>query len=219
MSETDGFIDEVTEEVRRDRLFGFFRRYGWMIGLAIAIIVGGAAFNEYRKATREANAQRLGEAVLTAMALPNAEARADALAEISAGNNSAANAILVLVQSAADVQNQDVRSADAKLASIATDANTPDIYRDLARLKRLFLNGNPMSDADRLATIDALSAPGSPFRTLAEEQRALMLIQQGDDEGALAIFQALLSDSEATQQLQTRARQMIVVLGGSLDAG
>ena len=29
MSDTDSFIDEVTEEVRRDALFAQFRRYGW----------------------------------------------------------------------------------------------------------------------------------------------------------------------------------------------
>jgi len=29
MSDTDSFINEVTEEVRRDRLYGMFRRWGW----------------------------------------------------------------------------------------------------------------------------------------------------------------------------------------------
>ena len=55
MSNPDSFIDEVTEEVRRDRLFAMFRKYGW-IGVAIVLedvdvretaqaIFGNAFFN------------------------------------------------------------------------------------------------------------------------------------------------------------------------------
>ena len=50
MSDSDSFIDEVTEEVRRDRLFGYFRRYGWIAAVVIVVVVGGAAWNEYQKA-------------------------------------------------------------------------------------------------------------------------------------------------------------------------
>ena len=41
MSETDSFIDEVNEEVRRDRLYAALRRYGWIAIVAVLAIVGG----------------------------------------------------------------------------------------------------------------------------------------------------------------------------------
>ncbi len=41
MSETDSFLNEVADEVRRDRLFRTMRRYGWIGGAAILLIVGG----------------------------------------------------------------------------------------------------------------------------------------------------------------------------------
>ena len=37
MSETDSFIEEVTEEVRRDKLFGYLKKYGW---IAVVVVVG-----------------------------------------------------------------------------------------------------------------------------------------------------------------------------------
>jgi len=49
MSDTDSFIDEVTEEVRRDQLYGYLRKYGWIAAVVILAIVCGAAWNEYRK--------------------------------------------------------------------------------------------------------------------------------------------------------------------------
>lgn len=217
MSETDSFIEEVAEEVRRDRLYGLFRKYGWIAAVVIVAIVGGAAYNEYTKASREAAAQRLGDAILSALNVGEADDIAVALSEIEADGDSAA--ILALIQAGASADAEDIPAADAKLDEVAANSDYPKVYRDLAKMKRLMLRGNPLSDAERTVLIDDLAIPGNAFRTLAEEQRALMLIGQGDVEGALSIFTDLIDDSESTLQLTQRARQMVVVLGGSLNQG
>ena len=85
MSETDSFIDEVTEEVRRDRLFAMFRKYGWIGILGVLLIVGGAAWNEWQKARAEAAAQSFGDKVAAAMANNEPAARETALTGIEAG--------------------------------------------------------------------------------------------------------------------------------------
>ena len=84
MSDTDSFIDEVTEEVRRDRLFALMKRYGWIAALAVVLIVGGAAWNEWRKAQERTAAQDFGDTIKTALELPERDARAEALAAIDA---------------------------------------------------------------------------------------------------------------------------------------
>ena len=50
MSQNESFIDEVSEELRRDRLFALFRRWAWLGILIVVVAVGGAAWNEWRKA-------------------------------------------------------------------------------------------------------------------------------------------------------------------------
>lgn len=77
LSSPDSFIDEVTEEVRRDRLFAIFRKYGWIGVLAILLIVGGASYVEWQKARVVARAQAFGDAVLDAtdLASPMSAAR------------------------------------------------------------------------------------------------------------------------------------------------
>ena len=47
MSETDSFIEEVSEEVRKDRLFAIMRKYGWIALLAVLLMVSGTAYREY----------------------------------------------------------------------------------------------------------------------------------------------------------------------------
>ena len=83
MSDADSFIEEVTEEVRRDKLFAIFRKYGWLAGLLIVLIVGGAAYNEWRKASERAASEALGDSVMSALAGQTASERAEALGKVS----------------------------------------------------------------------------------------------------------------------------------------
>ena len=84
MSDTDSFIDEVTEEVRRDRLFLMMKRYGWIGAAVVVAIVGGAAYREYDRAQTTAAAEALGDAVIAALAENETDKRAEALATIDA---------------------------------------------------------------------------------------------------------------------------------------
>ena len=42
MSNSDGFIEEVTEELRRDQMLAKLKKYGWIAVLAVLLIVGGS---------------------------------------------------------------------------------------------------------------------------------------------------------------------------------
>ncbi|TNB90449.1 hypothetical protein FHD68_16590, partial [Paracoccus marcusii] len=67
-NQSDTFIDEVTEELRRDRLYGAMRRYGWIVVLVIVAVVGFTAWREYSAAQDRAAAQAWGDAILAAEA-------------------------------------------------------------------------------------------------------------------------------------------------------
>ena len=84
MSNPDSFIDEVTEAVRRDRLFAAFRKYGWIGALLVVLVVGGTGWREYSSARDAASAQAFGDALLDALDLGEESARAAALAEVPA---------------------------------------------------------------------------------------------------------------------------------------
>jgi len=67
VSDTDSFIQEVTEEVRRDQLFKVIRKYGWVAIALVILIVGGAAYREYSVAKERATAQTFGSEILAAL--------------------------------------------------------------------------------------------------------------------------------------------------------
>lgn len=215
MSNPESFIEEVTEEVRRDRLFAAFRKYGWIGVLGVVLIVGGAAVTEWRKASNRAAAQAFGDAVMVALEQGTAPERRAALAAVPASADRAAILNLMLASDPTD----DRAGTLAALDRVASDATLPASYRDLAVLRRVVLSGADMALADRRAALDPIAAPGRPFRPLALEQLAYLLVEAGDTAGAIAALQALSQDQEAPSGLRQRATQMIVALGGQAATG
>lgn len=214
MSDADSFIDEVTEEVRRDRLFALFRRYGWIVVVVIVAVVGGAAYNEYSKAKATAAAQALGDAMLAAMAQDAPADRAEALSAIDATTPGGA-AVLNFLTAAARAEAGETAAAVADLEEIARDGDLPLIYRQIASFKALALQGDTLPAADRRQQFEALAQPGAPLRLLAEEQLALIDVAEGQTEAAIARLQDILQDAETDATLRQRASQVIVALGGT----
>jgi hypothetical protein len=214
---TDSFIEEVTEEVRRDRLYGYLRRYGW-IGIAtVLILVGGAAYTEWRRAQALSAAEAAGDALYAAAEADTAAARAEALAALDVSGPAAAPTLMFEAASLAEAG--ETEAAATKLAELADDPGHPRVWRDLAALKRVILLGPTLAPADRLAILEPLAAPGAPYRVLAVEQQALARLEGGEKDQAMALLQGLLDDQEASLGLRLRAAQLIVALGGHPGGG
>jgi hypothetical protein len=214
VSNTDSFIDEVTEEVRREKLFAYLRRYGWIGVACVLLLVGGAAFNEYRNAQARDAAQAAGDALLAALEENDAGQRAAALEAVTAQGNSAAVTLLLR----AATQQEAGATADAALTlnTLAVDPDVPQMYRDLAAFKAAML---PSDDtAARKAALEALSAPGLPFSLLAVEQLAYVALDAGDTDGALALLRRIEEDAGATRGLRERAQTLMVALGAPMPA-
>lgn len=213
MSDADSFIDEVTEEVRRDRMYLLLRRWGWVGVVAVIAIVGGAAFNEYRKARDTGQAEALGDAILTALAENGSAERATSLQGVDA-QSVGGDAVLNMLLSAAQVEAGSEQDAINSLNAIATQGELPEIYRAIASFKALLLQTDTLPAADRRQQFEALAIPGAPLRLLAQEQLALIDVAEGDTQAALDRLQALRQDAEASLDIQQRAAQLIVALGG-----
>lgn len=216
MSNSDSFFNEVAEEVRRERLFRLFRRYGWIGAVLVALIVAGAAWNEWQKARDRAAAQAFGDAVLTALDAPDSAARAAALAalDVPAGSDEATALVALMIAGEAVGGDPAARAAAlAALGPVAADESLTPRYRDLAILQRALLDDGA-DPAARRAALEPLTAQGRPYRSVVQEQLALLALSEGDTDTARNLFAALQDDPEAPQGLRQRAAQLIVVLGG-----
>lgn len=215
MSNPESFIDEVTDEVRRDKLFGLFRRYGWIGVVLVLLIVGGAAWNEWQKAQAQARAEAFGDAVLAALDTPDPVARRAALAVVPATERQ--TAVLGLLLSSDPTQDRPATLA--ALDSVVADATLPVSYRDLAVLRRVSVAGAEMPLADRKAALEPAALEGRPYRPLALEFLALLQVEAGETAAAITAMQALVDDPRTSAAQRQRLAQVIVALGGAPAAG
>lgn len=215
MGESDSFISEVSEEVRRDRFFGFLRRWGWLIGAVILLLVGGAAANEWRKARAAAAAEAAGDALRDTLREDDPAARADGLRGLGTENPQAAP-LTRLAEAATLAEAGDMAAADAILSEAVTKQGAGELYTALAALQRVMLLGDELDMSERLATLESLAQREAPFRLLALEQRALARLEAGDRPGAYEDLENIIAEPAATEALIARARQLLVAAGGAL---
>ena len=212
MSDSDSFINEVTEEVRREKLFGYLRRYGWIGVAAVLLLVGGAAWNEYRSTQERNTAQATGDALLAALEENDPATRAAAMAQVE--GEGAAAAVTLLLRAATQQEAGDIAASVETLNMVTTNPDLPEMYRDLAAFKAAML---PTDDAAaRRANLEALSEPGQPFRLLALEQIAYMSLDAGDTDGAVALMRQIEEDAAVTRGLRERVQTLMVALGEPL---
>ena len=209
VSDTDSFINEVTDEVRREKLFGYLRRYGWIGVACVLLLVGGAAFNEFRNAQARDAAQATGDALLSALEENDAAVRAAALEGVEAQGSSAA--VTLLLRAATQQESGDIAAAIETLNTLAIDPDAPQMYRDLAAFKAAVLPSDDI--AARKTALEALSAPGLPFSLLASEQLAYVALSEGDTDAALAILRRIEEDAGVSRGLRERVQTIMVALG------
>jgi hypothetical protein len=212
LSNPDSFIEEVTEEVRRDRLFRLFRKYGWVGVVIIVGLVIGTAWTEWSKARDEARAEAFGDALIDALDTGTPEERREALAAVP--SDAAQTAILQLIL--ASDPDEDKAASLAALDKVVSDASLSVAYRDLAVLRRVLVAGADQPLADRRTALQGIAAAGRPYRVLAEEQLAYLLVEEGKTDEAVAALSALMQDQEASAALRARLGQVITALGGTV---
>lgn len=215
MSNTDSFIEEVTEEVRRDRLFALMRRYGWIAVLLVIAIVGAAAANEVRKNTARAAAQASGDAIISAVSSSDTQSRVAALSDLTT-ESADAQLVADFLLAAHQIELGEAGAAATTLQGIATGAQElPEIYREIAAFKAVLAQGQTTPVAERRLALESLAAPGAPLSLLAREQLALLTLEEGKADEAMTQLQELIQDAAVTAGLRNRASQLIVALGGT----
>ena len=211
MSETDSFIAEVTEDVRRDRLFGLFRRFGWIPAALMVIIVSGTAYNEWSKSKADKLAQVRGDALLAAMDTVDEVARASALNEIASQGSE--NIVAQMLAAGAKDEN-----SINFLNAVIKNTDQPEYIRDLAKLKLTMIPGAQTKE-QKLKTLDILSQPGGIYRNAAVEILVAFELELGNLNKAIEFLKLHIQDAEASRAQVQRMAELLVALGSEPVSG
>lgn len=210
------FIEEVDEEVRRDRAAKAWKRWSpFFIGVVVVILAGVAGYELWKgwQADKTAAAgARFSSALGLAQAGKPTEA-ATAFADLAQGD-AAGYAQLARFQQAANlVEAKDIPGAIAAYDNIAGDSRATSGFRDLARYLAVFhgLDQLPLDQVkQRLSSITS----DSPWAANARELGAIAEFKAGNAEEARRQLTALADDPLVPAGLRGRAAELLAALGG-----
>lgn len=221
---------EIDDEVRAEQVRLAVRRYGWMVGLAVLVVlVGVGVWQAIAYRDRQAEA-RLSAAYL------HATRQADDLASNGFGGNSpqlaaardAALASFRPLEGSADpairtlsrlraaqllTDKGDTAGAIRLLDAVAADAGAEPALRDEAVLfsvERQLATGNPEALEHRLRGIEE---PGGAFRSLAFETEAAIDLAHGRLADARREIELVFTDGAAPQGARERAATLLQAIG------
>ena len=212
---------EVDEDLRHERYLKLWRRWRyWLLGVAVVALGGAVAYvmlADAQESAREAEGRQFAAAIAGIEAGRGAEA-ADLLASLAADSETGYAALARLAEADTRAERGDISGAIFVYDQIAADSRLDPLYRDLGTLlaaQRLVDRASAAEVNQRLAP---LLAGHSPWRPLAAELSAIAEMRAGNEAAAQGLFAELVSDPGASLGLRQRAAELLLSLGGDLEA-
>ncbi len=212
---------EVDEDLRHERYLKLWRRWRyWLLGVGVALLGGAVAYvmlADAQESAREAEGRQFAAAVAGIEAGRSGEA-ADLLAALAADSETGYAALARLSEADARAGRGDISGAIFVYDQMAADSRLDPLYRDLGALlaaQRLVDRASAEEVNQRLAP---LLTGQSPWRPLATELSAVAEMRAGNEEAARGLFAELVSDPAAPLGQRQRAAELLLSLGGDLEA-
>ncbi|HTI87420.1 MAG TPA: tetratricopeptide repeat protein [Alphaproteobacteria bacterium] len=217
-SPLDSLIEEVDEDLRRDRAVALFRRYGaYLIALALGIIIAVAAVIVWRqyKSEREMTRSTTYAAALDAINRGNSEEASQLLGQVTAaGGASSGYGVLARLQDGAlKAKGGDAAGATAIYDGIAADSGVDPLFRDLARILSALTSFDTADPAQLAGRLQPLAEGNGPWRFSAKEISAHLALKAGDTARAKTLFAQIADDPRAPEEARSRAAAMASTLG------
>jgi len=215
-------FDEVDEELREERMQEFLKKYGGLLFAAalllIAAVGGWKAWGWYQeKQDLEAATRYLAASARTETAGVAGPNRPEAIAafESVAANPPEGYRVLARLRLAAlRAETGDLQGASALWDQVAADGSADPLLRDLASLTWCLYHADKGDPAMVEGRLKPLAAPGNAYRSLAQEQLALLELRQGNTEAAKTQLKKLSEDTTAPTGVRGRAGALLDRVGG-----
>jgi hypothetical protein len=216
LSQSDEFVREVEEDLRRDYYQRLWDQYGrYAVAAAVVLVLAVAAFvfwRDWQLRQREAASLRLAEALVNAEANP--EQAANALGALASDSRPGFAALARLNEAALLMRKGDREGALRVYDALANDAGSDAVLRDLGTLLGVMHridDGDPQALTQRLAS---LQQPDNPWHHAALELAAVLAAKSGDKARATELYRKLADDPDAPADIRARAAEMLAALAG-----
>lgn len=205
---SDMLIQEVDEELRRDRMRKLWRQTGpWIIAAAVAVVLGVAAYEGWtwwQKTQSASSSDQFYAATKLADGTDFAAAK-KALDDVIAKGSGGYPVLAQFREAALLAQQGKTDDAVAAYDALSSSINNTHL-RELA----LVLAGNLLVDKGDVAAVEqrvgGLMTPASPMRNAAREEMGLVQYKAGKLDDAMKSFEAVVDDPLSSRDEQSRVQ-------------
>ena len=210
------FLKEVDEELRKDQLNDFVRRYGWAIIAAVVLVLGAIGGWIWWQARQQAAAAAQGEALLEALEAADSGNRAAAapkIAELAESDVEGYRVAGLFSRANGEIEAGNLAAAVATLRSIAADADLAEPYRHAALVRQTALEFDRLQPQEVIQRLRPLVRRGGPWLGSAGEMVGIAHLKMGRADLAGPVFAQIGRDETVPPTIRTRAVQMAGSLG------
>jgi hypothetical protein len=214
--DSDTFVREVDEEMRRERVSGFMARYGYYVIGGVALLlaaIGGWIWWQHRQNVEAGvQAEKLTQ-VVEQLEQNNAKAAAPAIDELAGSDRAGYRLAALFARANAQISTNAIPAAIETLKGIANDGDAPQPYRDAALIRQTQLEMDNLPPDQLAQRLRPLAQAGNAWHGSAGEMLAVALIRQQKFQEAGRVFEAMAKDKSVPETIRARAIQMASSLG------
>jgi hypothetical protein len=214
--DSDTFVREVDEELRRDRVSGFMTRFGWYIIGAVLLLlaaVGGWIWWQNRQSEAAGEQSQKLIQVSEQLERNNAKGAAATIDELAGSDRKAYQLAGLFSRANAQILTGAIPAAVETLKGIVADGDAPQPYRDAALIRQTQLEMDNLPPDQLVQRLRPLAQPGNAFHGSAGEMLGVALIRQQKFQEAGRVFEAMAKDKSVPDTTRARAIQMASSLG------
>ena len=205
MVESESFIKEVSEEVKRDRLFKALNKFKWPLFALIVLLVGAVGGYEYYKFDKKSRAQKNGEFLISA--IESLKENGQTVTEKI--DNKFASVLIKLNEAKYFEEKGDMKSASAAYNHIISKYGENKFFNHYSKFQLYLMDpAKSLGDVKKIKILDELSAPDSPLKLLALEQKLYLYVKINDLENIKSQVDLILSDQGITPEQVTRIKDV-----------
>ena len=208
MSLNDSFIKEVSEEVRRDKLFKYIKKYSWHGIVTILLIVLIVAYNEWKKNNNKINYQLNGDELTLVLKKFSNDQNFDDYSTYIEKNKPGYN--LAILNPLFLNQKNNIKIKLEYLKNIENDESSPQVLRDLALFYQFYLGDKTYEE--KFQILNKLSGPDRPFRLLAIEGKIDLFLENGLYDEALEEIDIVQPELSNSLSLNNRLNNLKTVI-------
>ena len=211
------FIRELEDELKQERLLGFFKAYGKFIAGVIVFVIVVASILTFKESSKIKAEIAASEEFRTNVELEASDANAaSAIYEKISQDAPSGFAGLAVLKRAGMLANEGkIKEAVEVYDEFANSSKSEIAFREFARFIATYLMvENDLGEVEELnSRFDKLTKDNHPWRYSALELKAIYALKQGDKEQALEIFKNLSKNKLIPLDLRTRADKMVNIIG------